>query len=168
MAPKSSGPLCLEDSILFSAHLKDATCAYLWQPAHCFNNNNQPDIWGKVEQGRTEITLTVTDAFGCTASTSQQITPDACCTVLFPTAFTPNGDGLNDVYRPILSGYHNFHEFRIVNRWGQTVFESANTYPSWNGSFNGVPQDMGVYFYYIKYDCGSNTIEEKGDVTLVR
>ena len=168
MTPKSTGVLCLEDSILFSAHLKDANCSYLWQPEHCFNNSNQSNIWGKVEQGKTDITLTVTDAFGCSSSASRQISPDACCTVLFPTAFTPNGDGVNDVYRPILNGYHNFHEFRIVNRWGQTVFESANTYPSWNGSFNGVPQDMGVYYYYIRYDCGANTIEEKGDVTLVR
>ncbi len=168
MSPKSGGILCLEDSILFSAHLKDANCSYLWEPEHCFNNSNKSTIWGKAEQGRTEITLTVTDAFGCKSFSSRQLNPDACCTVLFPTAFTPNGDGLNDVYRPILNGYHNFHEFRIVNRWGQTVFESANNYPSWDGSFGGVQQDMGVYFYYIKYDCGANTIEEKGDVTLVR
>ena len=121
-----------------------------------------------MEQGRTDITLTVTDPFGCKSSTDKQLTPDACCTVLFPTAFSPNGDGLNDNFRPIFNGYHNFHQFRIVNRWGQVVFESANSNPSWDGSFNGVPQDMGVYYYYIKYDCGGNTIEERGDVTLVR
>lgn len=166
--PKSTGTLCLEDSILFKAHYQDATCSYLWQPEHCFNNNNQPNIWGKLQQGRTNITLTVTDPFGCTASASQQFSPDACCSVLFPTAFTPNGDGLNDKFRPIFNGYHNFHEFRIVNRWGQTVFESANSDPQWDGSFGGVPQDMGVYYYFISYDCGGNTIEEKGDLTLVR
>ena len=88
--------------------------------------------------------------------------------MLFPNAFTPNGDGLNDKFRPIFNGYHNFHEFRIVNRWGQTVFESANSDPQWDGSFGGVPQDMGVYYYYISYDCGGNTIEAKGDLTLVR
>jgi len=166
--PKSTGTLCLEDSILFKAHYLSANCYYLWEPEHCFNNNNQPNIWGKLQQGRTNITLTVTDPFGCSASSSQQFSPDACCSVLFPTAFTPNGDGLNDKFRPIFNGYHNFHEFRIVNRWGQTVFESANSDPQWDGSFGGVPQDMGVYYYYISYDCGGNTIEEKGDVTLVR
>ena len=166
--PKSTGTLCLEDSILFVARFQDATCSYLWQPTHCFNNNNKPEIWGKLEQGRTEISLTVTDPFGCSATASQQFNPDACCTVLFPNAFSPNGDGKNDKFRPIFNGYHNFHEFRIVNRWGQTVFESANSLPEWDGAFGGVPQDMGVYYYYIKYDCGGNIIEEKGDVTLVR
>ena len=168
IAPKATGSLCLEDSILFIARHQDANCSYLWEPEHCFNNNNKPEIWGKVEQGRTDITLTITDPFGCKSSYDMQLSPDACCTVLFPTAFTPNGDGLNDKYRPIFNGFHNFHQFRVVNRWGQTVFESANSNPEWDGSFNGVPQDMGVYYYYIKFDCGGNVIEQKGDCTLVR
>ena len=166
--PSKTGVLCLEDSVLFKAALQDANVSYLWQPEHCFNNNNKAEIWGRVEQGRTDIILTVTDPFGCKASYDMQLSPDACCTVLFPTAFSPNGDGLNDNFRPIFNGFHNFHEFRVVNRWGQTVFESANSNPSWDGNFNGVPQDMGVYYYFIKYDCGGNTIEERGDCTLVR
>ena len=165
---KTTGVLCLEDSVLFTAHHKDQNCTYLWEPEHCFNNNGRWNIWGRAEKGRTQITLTVIDPYGCKSSTDYQLNPDACCTVHFPSAFSPNGDGSNDKYRPLLDGYHNFHSFRIVNRWGQTVFESANTYPEWDGNFNGVPQDMGVYYYYLKYDCGGNTLEQKGDCTLVR
>ncbi len=168
LKPKHTGSLCLEDSILFSARHQDANASYLWEPEHCFNNNNKANIWGKVEQGRTEVTLTVTTPFGCKSMYSEQLNPDACCTVLFPSAFSPNGDGRNDRFQPIFTGYHNFHQFRVVNRWGQTVFQSANSNPSWDGYMNGVPQDMGVYYFYIKYDCGGNTIEEKGDCTLVR
>ncbi len=166
--PKATGALCLEDSILFSARTRNANYSYLWQPEHCFNNNNKPEIWGKAEQGRTDIVLTVTNPFGCKASSDVQLSPDACCTVLFPSAFSPNGDNKNDRFRPIFTGYHNFHHFRVVNRWGQVVFESANSTPEWDGNFNGVPQDMGVYYFYIKYDCGGNTVEQKGDITLVR
>ena len=168
--PKNNSTLCLEDSVLFTANNQAYNCSYLWQPEHFFNNDNKPEIWGKVDAEKSDIVLTVTDPYGCANSTTQQITPASCCTVLFPSAFTPNGDGKNDRYHPLFDGtsYHRFHSFRIVNRWGQTVFESADNTPSWDGNFNGVPQDIGVYYYFIKYDCGGNTIEQKGDLTLIR
>jgi gliding motility-associated-like protein len=84
-----------------------------------------------------------------------------------PTGFTP-GALRNNRYKPMFAGYHRFHTFRITNRWGQTLFQSTDSDPSWDGTFNGVPQDMGVYFYYIKFDCGGKTIEQKGDCTLIR
>ncbi|NDC41638.1 MAG: gliding motility-associated C-terminal domain-containing protein, partial [Chitinophagia bacterium] len=88
--------------------------------------------------------------------------------VTFPNAFTPNNDGRNDHFRPVFDGFHRFHYFRIMNRWGQTIFETTNNDASWDGTFGGVPQDMGVYFFVLKYDCGGNTMEEKGDFTLIR
>jgi len=165
---KSNNTLCLEDSVEFIANNTDYNDSYLWQPAHSFNNDNKPVIWGKVEEAQTDITLTVTDPFGCVGKSSQELDPSVCCAVMFPNAFTPNGDGKNDVFRPIFNGYHNFHSFRIVNRWGETIFESSNSLPAWDGTFNGVPQDIGTYYYFIQYDCGGNTIETKGDVTLIR
>ena len=168
--PKTTGTLCLEDSVLFTANNVAYNCSYLWQPEHYFNNDNKPEIWGKVDGEKSIITLTVTDPYGCVARTDQEIDPSSCCTVLFPSAFTPNGDGKNDRFHPLFDGtsFHRFHSFRIVNRWGQTIFESADNTPSWDGNFNGVPQDIGVYYYFIKYDCGGKTIEQKGDCTLIR
>ena len=160
--------LCLEDSVYFTANTFAYNNSYLWSPAHSFTNVDKPAAFGVLEQNQTTITLTVTDPFGCKATTSQQLDPGSCCTVAFPNAFTPNGDGHDDVFRPLFTGYHNFHIFRIQNRWGQTVFESTNSVMQWDGTFNGVPQDMGVYFYYLKYDCGGKSIEVSGDVTLIR
>jgi gliding motility-associated-like protein len=160
--------LCLEDSIHFWAIKKDYNCVYKWEPEHSFVNNGKPDIWGKAEQLRSMISLTVTDPFGCRATYTKQINTEPCCSVQFPNAFTPNGDDRNDHYRPIFQGYHRFHIFRVTNRWGQTVFETTNTNPYWDGTFNGLPQDMGVYFYYLKYDCGGKVMETKGDLTLIR
>jgi gliding motility-associated-like protein len=162
------GSLCLEDSVLFTANTNNYNYAYLWAPAHFFNNINQPVIYGRVEQTKSIVTLTVTDPFGCVASNSVELDPETCCTVNVPTAFSPDGDGKNDFFKPIFAGYHRFHIFRIANRWGQTVYESTNDKMQWDGTFNGVPQDVGVYFYYIKYDCGGNTMEQTGDVTLIR
>jgi hypothetical protein len=48
------------------------------------------------------------------------------------------------------------------------VFETTNNYPQWDGKFNGVPQDMGVFYYVLKFDCGGSTIVQTGDITLIR
>ncbi len=161
--------LCLEDSVEFTANVKNYNNSYTWSPARFFDNVNQPQIWGKMGDAHSIVTLTVTDPFGCYATQSLEVDPGTCCTLAFPNAFTPNGDTKNDIFQPYYSGYHRFHVFRIANRWGQTIFESANSSDArWDGNYNGVPQDMGVYYYYIKYDCGGKTLEQKGDVTLIR
>jgi gliding motility-associated-like protein len=165
-----NGTLCLEDSVLFSANYNSYQNSYMWAPEHSFNNISKSITWGQLEQAQSIISLTVTDPFGCIGSSSKELDPGSCCTILFPNAFTPNGDGNNDFFRPVIyvPGYHRYHMFRVQNRWGQTVFESLDNKAEWDGNFNGVPQEMGVYFYYLKYDCGGKTLEEKGDVTLVR
>ncbi len=160
--------LCLEDSVLFSAVTNNYNYAYYWSPEHYFANINKANTWGKVENNRSFVTLKVTDPIGCYATTTQELDPSSCCTVGIPSMFTPNGDGKNDFFRPIFVGFHRFHTFRIANRWGQTVYEGSHSNMQWDGTYNGVPQDMGVYFYYLKYDCGGQEIEKKGDVTLVR
>jgi len=162
------GSLCLYDSVFFTATSTDPGFSYLWTPTHYFNENNKPAIWGQLEEPNSVVTLTVTEAHGCKTSKSIEFNPDDCCTVNFPSAFSPNGDTHDDYFRPLFAGYHRFHNFRIFNRFGQVVFESTDNRPQWDGTFNGVPQDMGTYYYLIVYDCGGKTIQQKGDVTLVR
>lgn len=164
---KTSAKLCVEDSVQFEANIKDYAYTYKWEPEHFFENNNQPTIWGKVEQVHSTVKLTVTDPFGCANSSTQLFNPDVCCTVWFPNAFTP-GAQTNNTFHPVFAGFHRFHIFRVSNRWGQTIFESSDSNPEWNGTYNGVPQDVGTYYYYIKYDCGGKVLEQKGDITLVR
>ncbi len=163
-----NGTICLEDSLYLTAvDSNDYKNSYTWSPSHFFHHTNKPGCWGKIETPGY-VKLTVANAFGCIGTDSVLIQPNACCTVTFPTAFTPNSDGKNDKFRPIYNGFHRFHYFRIQNRWGQTVFESANNNMEWDGTFGGVPQDMGVYFYVIKFDCDGKSFEKKGDVTLIR
>jgi len=163
----SANMFCLQDSIQFKAGSINYNYSYAWSPSSYFQNINSPVIWGTMDSRESIVTLTVTDPFGCYATSSQTFYPQTCCTVIFPNAFTPNGT-INKRFRPIMTGFHTFHEFRVVNRWGVTVFDGGNNDISWDGSYNGEPQDMGTYFYYLKYDCGGKTIEAKGDVTLIR
>ena len=92
-----------------------------------------------------------------------------CCEVFFPNVFSPNNDGKNDVFKVVTVGHHEIANFRVVNRWGQTVFETKDERRGWDGTYNGKDQEMGTYFYYIKYVCSGNQYQEqKGEVMLVR
>lgn len=176
------GTPCLDDSVFFAARTFSIANLYQWTPSHAFYGKNDASIWGVVEDKQIDFTLTVTDPFGCKATSTQTVTAEPCCYVTVPTAFTPNGDGLNDFFRPLfisqgrditggtrpLSSSHKFHTFRITNRWGQIVFETTNNYPQWDGTFNGEPQDMGVYYYVLTFDCDNGEVVQKGDVTLIR
>jgi gliding motility-associated-like protein len=86
-----------------------------------------------------------------------------------PNAFTPNGDGKNDVFHFVSRGNQVLKTFQITNRWGQVVFETVNPSVGWDGKLNGVVQDMGTYFYYIKYVCANGrTYQQKGEVLLIK
>ena len=86
------------------------------------------------------------------------------------SAFTPNGDGLNDVFRLVNLRYQKLVEFNVYNRWGQLVYHNAGDFTKgWDGTLNGVPQDMGVYSYFVTVARPDGTLKMyKGDVTLVR
>lgn len=94
------------------------------------------------------------------------------CDFGVPTAFTPNGDGKNDVFGIITASDCPIRGYvlRIFNRWGQMVFESFDADKKWNGMFNGAPADIGVYYYHLQFEKGTNAkmISSKGDVSLLR
>ncbi|MBK8472749.1 MAG: gliding motility-associated C-terminal domain-containing protein [Sphingobacteriales bacterium] len=86
-----------------------------------------------------------------------------------PTAFSPNGDGQNDVFRAQASGTITDYYLVVYNRWGQMVFETTDLNAGWDGMFNGQQQEMGVYVYYARYTfAGDNEDLLRGNVTLLR
>lgn len=91
------------------------------------------------------------------------------CTVFFPGAFTPNGDGLNDRARLVgnLLGITEC-EISIFNRFGERVFHTKNKEEGWDGIYLGTPQLLGTYYYYITYLFLGERYDMKGDITLIR
>ena len=85
-----------------------------------------------------------------------------------PSAFTPNGDGLNDQFRIPLSSAVQLKEFSINDRWGTRVFITKNVQEGWDGTIRGKKQDTGVYVYYIRAMVNDKEIFLKGNVLLVR
>jgi gliding motility-associated-like protein len=86
-----------------------------------------------------------------------------------PNAFSPNGDGLNDVFRAIPAGMANTQYFKVMNRYGETVFETNQYLKGWDGTFKGKKQPLGVYVWFVKgQDKDGKTVEMKGTVMLVQ
>jgi gliding motility-associated-like protein len=89
--------------------------------------------------------------------------------IYVPSAFTPDGDGLNDIIRPVVVGMKEFHYFKIFNRWGQMVFTSANPHSGWNGKISGTEQGTNTFVWIAEaVDFNGNLVKRKGTVTLIR
>jgi gliding motility-associated-like protein len=119
----------------------------------------------------TEISYTVvaTDANGCTDS-SEPVTYTTKRCFAIPNAFTPNGDGANDTFGPVLlGGAATITQFAIYNRWGQKVFEATPTKQAWDGRTDDktAPSDVYVYKMVVRFGNGAEETYS-GDVTLLR
>lgn|GEM_PF-1908465 len=122
--------------------------------------------------------LTVTDINGCSYTDAilinVEIPPpppvvEEPLPVLIPNAFSPNEDGFNDLFSPVLfEAFDNF-ELRIYNRWGQNVFSTNSPTLGWDGNFNGEKCELGVYMYYVSINFIEwGAFEAKGNVTVLR
>lgn len=175
------------DTTIFLGTCYDMTVTgggtYQWEPTIGFN---PPDYTDSMPTACPTVSTTylvyVTTGQGCVYVDSVRINVNPEPLIIFPTAFSPNGDGKNDYFRPVILGLANIDEFRIYNRWGQVVFEVSNisvenmmgtpvdySY-AWDGQYKGTEQNLGVYVYYLK-GKGSATgteVERKGNFTLVR
>lgn len=160
--------ICSRDTLVFKAYY-DSSYTYQWFPDYYFDIDNQYIASDRM-RNPAFVKVQVTSAQGCINYDSTFVNVQPCCDLSMPSAFTPNGDSKNDYFRPLRDGKQDIVIFRVFNRWGQEVYETANTdAQGWDGSFAGRALDMGVYQYYIKYRCLDGTYyEKKGDVTLIR
>jgi gliding motility-associated-like protein len=109
----------------------------------------------------------------CEILDTVRVTTALCnCWHYLPTAFTPNGDGLNDIVRPVIQPGCNVsgYQFSIYNRWGELVFSSEIPGKGWDGMYKGEPADMGVYMYSLQFFTGvyDKQSAESGSITLIR
>ena len=142
---------------------------YTWTPS---TGLSDPNIFNPVATVTDNINyvVTVSNAAGCIAMDTISVTVYKVPAGLYiPNAFTPNGDGLNDVFRPIALGIKKINYFKIFNRWGQLIFSTTEQNRGWDGIFKGHPQDAAVYVWIIEgIDYQDKKITKKGTVTLIR
>lgn len=141
---------------------------YLWSPTGPLNN---PFIQNPLATlyNDTYFTVQVTDSIGCTASDNVFIKVYEGPMYYLPNSFTPNGDGLNDIFRPIAVGIRSTDYFRVFNRFGTLMFETRQWMQGWDGTLKGKPANSGTYVWMIKgIDKNGAVIEMKGTVILLR
>lgn len=114
--------------------------------------------------------LKVKDDNSCISSDTIHIFYKDCDAYFFiPNAFTPNRDGLNDFFKPVIKGNIEQYEFAIYNRFGQLVFKTQSTNQSWDGTQKGVASNSGIYIWTCHYKIKNETGKFlKGQVLLIR
>ncbi len=150
---------------------------YSWTPTDGLSDANisNPDASPTIT---TTYYVTTTDALGCVATDSVIVKVGGFAVI--PNAFTPNGDGINDYFTIYAQGVDNW-QLMIFNRWGQMVYQTtdlselSNPAKGWDGTYNGQPQGMGSFVYYVEMeimdtDNPGQTIQKtmKGNITLIR
>jgi gliding motility-associated-like protein len=153
-----------------------AVCAnngILLQP----NNDYLQYNWSNGETTRSivvklagDYTCTVLDWQGCPGTDTIHIATKSCESVLvFPNAFTPNQDGLNDIFRLKYPGSISGFHLQIFNRLNQQLFETSDLSAGWDGNYNGRPQPPGAYIWVLHYTDNSGKLQRmQGSVVLVR
>jgi len=105
-------------------------------------------------------------ATGCPAILSVQV--EVVEPLHIPSAFTPNGDGLNDEWLITNAVFFPFCNVAIYNRWGELVFYSVGYARAWDGTYRQVPGEAGVYSYQIETGPGVHNATYRGKLTFLR
>lgn len=141
---------------------------YNWSPVSSLNN---PNISYPVAHP-TEDTKYIVGGIGtngCRAFDTLNVIVDKRDNLFVPSAFSPNGDGKNDLFRVTNLSFQRIMEFRVFNRWGQEVFSTNDSRGGWDGTWAGVPQEMGTYNYLIRVAYPDGFVETyRGETTLIR
>ncbi|PQJ10572.1 hypothetical protein CJD36_011395 [Flavipsychrobacter stenotrophus] len=155
---------------LDAVNLTSYPLIYWWTPNDGTLDN--PNINNPIAVITDSVTFVVyaMNEWGCRDSASVTLQTIDGNVEFVPSAFTPNGDGLNDIFRIINVRYHKLVMFNVYNRWGELVYHNdTDPKKGWDGTFNGVAQDMGIFHYMIVIGRADGKLREyKGDVTLIR
>jgi len=167
----SDTTITIDDSVILNA---SGGINYQWSPGLGLNDTAIANPTASPALTTTYYVI-VTDSNGCmnVDSITLTILEKIIGKYLFiPSAFSPNGDGENDMFRLIGSGIKSIY-LAVYNRWGEKVFEANNINEAlnvgWNGNHRGKQQGMAVFVYYVEVEFVDETKDfRKGDVTLIR
>ncbi len=143
---------------------------YMWIPGDFLSNPYTSDPVGVfTETGEFTYTVYSETTTGCNGKDTVKITVLDHADFAVPTAFTPNGDGRNDVLTPVPVGNSTLKSFRVFNRWGNLISNITIPGSGWDGTLKGTRQDPGVYSWSVEYvDNTGVTRIKSGNTALLR
>jgi len=157
----------LGDSVVLNGTVSGSSVNFSWSPTSFINDihSKTPTVYPPED---AVYTLTVNSEVGCGSSSSSAIVK-VYKDVYVPSAFTPNNDGKNDVFRVTAADNYKRFKLLVCNRWGQVIFETADINKGWDGRFRDVQLASDVYVYYLEIVTASNKkVSKKGTITLIR
>ncbi len=146
---------------------------YLWTPPTGLDNSAIGNPVATLTENINYIVRVSTTA-GCFATDTISVSVyNVLPSIFVPTAFTPNGDGRNDLFRPIAAGIKQINQFKVFNRWGVLMYSSEKIVyeqnMGWDGRYKGQPQDSDIYVWIVEgVNYQDKKITQKGTVLLVR
>lgn len=156
----------LGDSVFITSGGSGIT--YSWNPTIGIASPNSNETWAG-PQTTTIYTLTTVDINGCrnTEELILYVRP-VCHKLYFPSAFSPNYDGVNDRFFVVDYGHNEVVKIQIFNRYGGVVYESTSIENGWDGTFQGIEQEIGTYAYLVIMECDGDIRKFSGNLTLLR
>jgi len=152
--------------VQLSTTVTGAVSSYQWLQAGLLVNPFTLDPLTKPLDNTTSFTLSVTNTEGCTEKQSAEI--KVYGKLMMPSSFTPNNDGVNDVFRIPPNTLLTLSDFSIYDRWGNRVFATTDIAKGWDGKFGGSPFNTGVFIYIISGESEGKKVFIKGSFTLLR
>lgn len=145
---------------------------YAWTPFTALNNPfiSNPVATFTPSTDSVTYTVRVTRSDGCYGDDQVKVKVFKTLPQIFvPTGFTPNGDGRNDVLKPVLAGMKGLTYFRVYNRWGQLVYSTTTIDQGWDGTVHGIQQKTDTFVFMAEgTDYSGKTQRVKGTVVLIR
>ena len=153
--------ICENEAIWFDA-TQPGTVTYLWQ-----NGSTEPKLKA-VAPGNYSVEVTI---HGCTFRDELELKPCETC-LYVPNIFSPNGDGINDIFQGFAGCEILAYDMKIFDRWGMLVYRGNNPDEGWNGEFRGKKVSQGTYVYLIEFEVlnGGQSLRQvrQGALTLLR
>jgi gliding motility-associated-like protein len=141
---------------------------YQWTPATGLNNPFSQDPTATVSNNIL-YTVTASTPEGCSGTGSIALKLYSFADIYVPNAFTPNGDGHNDLLKALPVGIREFKYFVVYNRWGQQIFRTQDPGIGWDGLVNGVQQGTGAYVWMVMgIDYKGAVVQRRGTAVLIR